>query len=196
MILCNQIAKITGCLGALPSLMDRYQRGEVGFPDYVLKWLEEVERTMSALQLPDGAEMSSLRGRILKAADALPTAGVAKPSRSAVRRARNASAAEALDRAEAVLRGRLAAAEERLNLFEDKLCEGMTAFLLQNTLPDKESPHQNWLLLVWNGFARFQATRPLALYLAASLSQADRLYILDRVLSRVATLELPPPEHA
>jgi hypothetical protein len=193
MVLCSQIDKIVVCLNAIAPLIDRYQRGEVNFPDHVLKWLEEVEGTMSTLHLPEGAEMSSLRGRILKVADALPAVD-AKPSRSAIRRSRNASAAEALDRAEAILRGRLLAAEERLNLFEDKLCEGITAFLLQNTLPDKESPYQRWLHLVWHSISQFQATRPLSLYLAASLSQVDRFYILDRVLSRVATLDLTPPE--
>lgn len=192
MILCLQFEKIGACLSALAPVMDRYQLGEVTFPDHALKWLEEAEKTLSSLRLPDGAEMSALRGRILKAADSLP-AEDAKPARSAVRRARNASAADALERAEAILRGRLLAAEERLKLFEDKLCEGITAFLLQNTLPDKVPAHQTWLLLVWNEIRQFQATRPLALYLAASLSQVDRCFILDRVLSRVATLQPTAP---
>lgn len=193
MILCYQIEKINLCLNALAPLMDRYQRGEESFPDHVLKWLEEVEQTMSALRLSDGAEMSSLRGRILKAADALATED-AKPSRSAVRRARNASSADALDRAESILRGRLLAADERLKFFEDKLCEGITAFLLQNSLPEKQAGNQAWLMLVWSHLHQFSATRPLVLYLAASLSQVDRCFILDRVLSRVATLDFTLPE--
>lgn len=195
MILCVQIENIRVCLNSFAPLMDRYQRGEVNFPDDALKWLEEAEKTMSALRLPDGAEMSSLRGRILKAADALATDD-AKPPRSAVRRARNAAAADALDRAEAILRNRLLTAEERLKLFEDKLCEGMTAFLLQNLLPDTVAPHQTWLLLVWDRLRQFQATRPLTLYLAVSLSQVDRSFILDRVLSRSATSDFIRSETA
>lgn len=194
MILCVQLEKLGGHLALLAPLLDKYQRNEPSFPDETLKWLEEAEKTMSMLRLPEGGEMSALRGRILKAADALP-AEDGRPARSAVRRARSAGAAEALDRAESVLRRRVLAAEERLKFFDEKLCEGMTAFLLQNGLPAKGAAHQGWLMEVWDQFRQFEATRPLALYMAASLSQTDRCYVLDRVLSRVTGREesLPLP---
>ncbi len=195
MILCNQMSTLSQCLDEVAPLMNRYQQGEINFPDLVLQWLENAEQKMSILHLPDGSEMSSLRGRILKTADALSNVEP-RPSRSAVRKKRNASAAESLQRGEAVLRNRLLAAEERLNMFEDKLCEGITAFLLQNALPEQGAPHQIWLQQTWSRLSWFQATRPLCLYLAASLSQVDRLYILDRVLGRVATLETEPPKGA
>jgi hypothetical protein len=191
MILCVQIDKLGSCLSTLAPLMDRYQNGKPGFPDDTLKWLEDAEKTMSMLRLPDGAEMSALRGRILKAPDALP-ADDGRPKRAAVQRARNAAAAEALERAEAILRRRLLDAEERLRHFEDKLCEGITAFLLQNSLPEKTSQHQVWLNKIWTRFKQFQATRPLAIYIAASLAQVDRCYILDRVLTRAAENDLEP----
>ena len=191
MILCVQIDKLGSCLSTLAPLMDHYQNGKPGFADDTLRWLEDAEKTMSTLRLPDGAEMSALRGRILKASDALP-ADDGRPKRRAVQRARNAAAAEALERAEAILRRRLLDAEERLRHFEDKLCEGITAFLLQNSLTERTSSHQAWLNQIWTRFKESQATRPLAIYMAASLSQVDRSYILDRVMSRVAQNELEP----
>jgi len=179
------------CLSKLAPLMDCYQNGNPGFPDDTLKWLEDAEKTMSTLRLPDGAEMSVLRGRILKSTDALP-ADDGRPKRAAARRARNAAAAEALERAEAIIRRRLLDAEERLRHFEDKLCEGITAFLLQNSLPEKTSTRQVWLNQIWTRFRQFQATRPLAIYIAASLTKVDRSYILDHVLTRTAENELEP----
>ncbi len=195
MIFCVQIEKISACLSFFAPLMDQYQRGEVNFPDNALKWLEEAEKTMSSLRLSEGSEMSSLRGRILKAMDALRK-GDAKPAHSTLRRARNVAAAEALDRAEAILRDRLLASEERLKFFEDKLCEGITAFVVQNPLPNSISPYQAWLLLVWNRLCQFQATRPLTLYLATSLSQPDRIFILNKVLSRIKISDFVSPETA
>lgn len=191
MILCVQIDKLGSCLSTLAPLMDCYQNGKPGFPDDTLKWLEDAEKTMSMLRLTDGAEMSALRGRILKAPDALPAEN-GRPTRAAVRRARNAAAAEALERAEAILRRRLLDAEDRLRHFEDKLCEGITAFLLQNSLPKKKSSHQAWLNQIWARFNKFQATRPLAIYIAASLAQVDRCYILDQVLTRAAENDIEP----
>jgi hypothetical protein len=191
MILSVQIEKLGSYLGTLAPLMDKYQRGELSFPDDALKWLEEAEKTMSRLRLPEGAEMSALRGRILKAAD-VSTGPESHLTRSAIRRARNAAAAEALERAEAILRSRLLAAEERLRLFEDKLCEGMTALMLQTPLPEKTLPHMERLNRVWNLLRQQQSTRPLALYLAASLTAFDRSFILDRVLSHLNEEELAP----
>ncbi|UCG49180.1 MAG: hypothetical protein JSU94_05235 [Phycisphaerales bacterium] len=191
MILCVQIDKLSSCLSALAPLMDCYLNGKPSFPDDTLKWLEDAEKTMSMLRLADGAEMSALRGRILRAADALPSDD-GRPKRAAVQRARNAAAAEALERAEAIIRRRVFDAEERLRRFEDKLCEGITAFLLENSLPEKTPPHQVWLNQIWTRFKQFQATRPLAIYVAASLAKVDRSYILDRVLARVAENELEP----
>ena len=189
MILCVQIDKLDSCLKTLAPLMDGYQNGKPSFPDDTLKWLEGAEKTMGMLRLPEGAEMSVLRGRITKATDALP-ADDGRPKRAAIRRARNAAAAEALERAEAIMRRRLLDAEERLKHFEDKLCEGITAFLLQNSLPEKAASNQAWLNQIWGRFNRFQATRPLAIYIAASLTKVDRNYILDRVLARAAENEI------
>lgn len=191
MILCVQIDKLSSCLSTLSPLMDRYQNSKLSFPDDTLKWLEDAEKTMSMLRLSDGAEMSALRGRILKAADALPTDD-GRPKRAAIRRARNAAAAEAVERAEAILRRRLLEAEERLMHFEDKLCEGITAFLLQNSLPEKTKPRQAWLNQIWARFKQFQATSPLAIYIAASLTKIDCTYILDRVLTRATDNGIEP----
>jgi len=190
LIFCFQIEKIRAHLVSYPALIDQYRRKESTFPDHAVAWIEEAEKLMSMLQLPDSTELSSLRGRVLKVEDSLRT-GDEPPSRAAIRRAGNAAAADSLERAEAILRGRLTAAEDRLRMFEDKLCEGMTAFLLQNALPPMGGSRHGWLVRVWSQFAQFSATRPLSLYLAASLAEVDRCYIMENVLNRVATLDAP-----
>jgi hypothetical protein len=181
-----QIEELTTFLRKLSSLIDCYQRGEFGFPDKVLEWLEEAEKILSKLRLPDGSEMSALRGLILKTTDQQ----TASDSRSSIRRAKNVAAAEALERAEKVMRERILTAEERLKVFEDKLSEGMTAFMLQNVLPEMESSRQKWLIDIWSEIRKFKPTQPLAIYLASSLSQADRCYILDHVISKLSSLDI------
>lgn len=186
MVLCMQVEKIRRCLEAVPPLMDRYQRKEVSFPDHVIKWLEDAEKNIASLRLPQVSELATLRGNVLKVEDSL-SSGDDRPSRSSVRRASNSTAADSLSRAESILRYQLNTAEDKLKQFEDKLCEGMTAFLLQNTLPPMAGmSRQTWLLYVWEDIRRFQATRPLALYLATSLTQVDRCFILDEILNRMS----------
>jgi hypothetical protein len=192
LILCLQVQKIRAHLAAYPALIDQYQRKDAAFPDQAVRWLEEAEKLMAMLQLPDSTELASLRSRVLKAEDSLHV-DEDSPMRAKLRRARNAAAAESLERAESILRGRVMSAEDRLKGFEDKLCEGMTAFLLQNQLPPMIGTRHTWLLHVWSAVGQFSATRPLSLYLASALSQIDRTYIMDNVLTRVATLDAPVP---
>lgn len=184
MILCVQIEKLGSQLSKLTLLMDKYQRGEPGFADDVLEWLEESEKAMSILRLPEGSEMSVLRGRIMKAAH------VSNSTRKVQRQARDIAAAESLERAEAIMRGRLHSSEERLQFFEEKLCEGMTALMLQRPLPEKTLPNMEQLRIVWELLRQEKSTRPLSLYLAASLSPSDRSFILNKVLNRVYHEEL------
>ena len=189
MILCVQFEQLGALLNSLAPLIDRYQKGDSQFVSEALKWLEEVEQTMSRLRLPEGAEMSSLRSQILKAEDQQFGASD-RPKRSVIRRANNVAASDALARAEEILRQRVMSAEERLQTFEGKLTEGLTAFLLENELPVNQGDSTAWLNLIWQQFKEYDATRPLLIYLSASLTATDRNFILMRVLSRL--LEEPP----
>lgn len=190
MMLSVQIEKIGPHLQALTPLLDAYQRGDPGFPDDALKWLGEVEKTMASLRLRDGSELSSLRGRIIRAADSL-NAGDERPTRSQVKSARNHAAAEALERAEAILRGVTRASEERLQRFEDKLCEGVTALALLVDIPARNGSTVQWLEAVWRLMRAQDSTRPLAIYLGASLTTVDRLFLMEAVLGRLAASERP-----
>lgn len=183
MILILQIEKLGAHLDALSPLMDRYQRGDQTFADEVLKWLDEAEKTMSMLRLPEGAELSVLRGRILRSGDSA-LSSKSSPPRSTLRRVRNVAAAEALERAEEIMRGRLLEAENRLKFFEEKFCEGITHFMASNELPDMATSYDNWLNQVWVLMRNYEKTRPLILYISASLSPSDRSIIMDRVLNR------------
>lgn len=189
MILCVQIEKLGSQLSKLTLLMDKYQREEPNFADDALEWLEESEKAMSILRLPEGSEMSALRGRIMKAAHVSSTKE-GHSTRKVQRQARDIAAADSLERAEAIMRGRLHSSEERLQFFEEKLCEGITALMLQTPLPEKTLPNMERLKRVWGLLRQEKSTRPLSLYLAASLSPSDRSFILDRVLNRVYNEEL------
>lgn len=179
-----QNEKLSPHMQELASLLDAYQKGDPAFPDQALKWLAEVEKTMASVRLREGSEISTLRGRILKAADALNT-GAEKPPRSQVKSARNVAAAESLERAEEILRTVTEANQERLQRFEDKLCEGMTALALLVEIPSRQGSTTQWLATVWRLLRAQDSTRPLATYLAASLNSIDRMFIMEGVLSRM-----------
>ena len=170
-------------------LVDIYKRGDVSFAERVIDWLEKTESLMSKLHLKEGGEMSVLRSKILKFSDVYRPS-VEKPTQSMIRKGRLAEAAAALERAEEILRVRIRESEERLSQFENKLCEGLTAFLLENTFPENNGNYMAWLNLVWSMIRNQPSTRALAIYISASLVSYDRTYILENVISRLTDEEL------
>lgn len=185
MILFMQVEKISDFLSTLSPLIDEYKAGNYAFAVRAIDWLQAAENLMSSLRLPEGAEMSSLRAQILKAGD-IAKDDEGRRTRSAIRRSCNAAAADALERAESILRRRIVEAEEKLQHFEDKLSEAVTAAVLVEAFPyPPQEPRQMWLEQVWAGLTRHQSIRPTTIYLATSLLASDRLFILDRIMNRL-----------
>lgn len=181
------IEKIRGQLAHLPSLLERYQRGDLDFPDITVAWLETVEKELGNLRLTELSELAILRGRVLKAAEETGLADSPIGGKRAHQRARrNTAAVESADRAESILRNRIQQSETRLQAFEDKLCEGLTAFLLENPLTGDAGPSsESQLRNLWQSLAQYAPTRPLIIYLSVALASTDRFYLLGQVMRRM-----------
>ncbi|MCW8875513.1 MAG: hypothetical protein OQJ89_06265 [Kangiellaceae bacterium] len=185
MILSIQIEKISDFLATLSPLMDMYKDGNYSFASRAIDWLEEAEKLMSSLRLKEGAEMSSLRAQILKAGDIAKDDHGAR-TRSAIRRACCAAAADSVTRAESILRNRILQAEDKLNHFEEKLCEAVTAAVLVDCFTHSpREPRQQWLMKVWQELSQHNSIRPTTVYLATALLSVDRLYLLDKIMARL-----------
>ncbi len=183
MIHCVTIDKLGQSLEQLSPVLDSYRRGDPAFPALALHWLETTHKGLSSLRLSELSELGTLGASIIKAGEAIPGPDGLPPRRSQTRARQNIAAAEALERAERVLRDRVQSSEERLRLFEDKLCEGMTAYMLENSLP--EGGGEQALRRLWDGLCAYAPTRPLTRYLSASLGSTDRLCLLANILGRL-----------
>lgn len=192
MIWSVRLQMIDNHLATLAPLIDAYAKGDHNFVPHTLAWLQETEGMMSRLHLPEGAEMSSLRGQILKTADtARDEEG--RSTRRAIRQAQNAAAADALTRTEALLQARAREAEQKLEHYEEKLVQAVTAAgLINGTIPSPAGEsREKWLRQIWANLTRHDALRPTTMYLAAALSTVDRLFLLDRIMSRLTQPDLP-----
>ena len=187
MLLAMRVESLSERLRELGAVVDRYERGDPEFTDVAIAWLRATEQLLLSLRTREGAELSTLRASITKAGERCALDGSEHVSRrSVVRRARAVAAAEALERAGAIIQQTSADDEARLRHFESKLIEALTAGVLVGLVPyPPEEPHERWLALIWQRLASHQATRPTAVYLAAALRAPDRLYVLDRVISRL-----------
>lgn len=193
MFLAIRIDKLRDHLAGLGPLIDAYERGDHDFPDKALAWLKQSEDVMASLRLPEGAEMASLRSSITKATDELPDREEGhRAPRHARQRARNAAAANALQRAEGIMGGRILDAEQRLQEYEGKLIEAVVGAVLVDIVPLPPGPQREaWLRQVWKAMAQHAATRPTTIYLASALRAVDRLWLLDEIMARLLDPELP-----
>lgn len=185
MYLAMCVENIGERLRGLGAVVDRYERGDPEFPEAAVAWLRAGEHLLLGLRVREGAELATLRASIARAGDRPVDAGETS-RRGAARKARAVAAAEALERAGALLQQAANEAEAKLRHFETKLTEAMTAAALVGLVePQGDAPRERWLAGLWQRLAAHQATRPTAVYLAAALHAPDRLYLLDRVVARL-----------
>ncbi|MDX8377625.1 MAG: hypothetical protein R8L53_06335 [Mariprofundales bacterium] len=187
-----QIEKLSCQLIKVTAVIDLYAKNDVSFPFAALKWIEDAEKLMASLRLPDSAQLAILRGKLLAIEDSCNDSDGRKLPRSEIRRAMGAQSAAVLEDGTALLQHRRQLAQDKIDHFSTKLEEAMTAAALSSIIPIPETePRQAWLELVWRQLAAFQATRPTAVYVSTSLIAIDRLYILDQILTRMMSKQLP-----
>ncbi len=184
MYLFLRAEKLSDKLSEVKLLIDLYQKGDWSFPDRVIKWLEESEKLMGELRLIDGSELSTLRAQIVKVPDEQIARGGDR-KRSVLRSAQNAATADALERAELILRGRVREAKDKLEHFDGKLAEAITTMTMGGQLPPRSEVWMNWIGQVWQGLVQCEETRGFSIYMSSSLSSGDRFYLLDQVLNRL-----------
>jgi hypothetical protein len=191
--LALRIERLRELLAELGPLVDGYETGDAEFPERSLAWLGRAEKVMAELRLPECAELASLRGAITKSANELPDrVDGGRASRRSRQRARSAAAADALERAESIMRERMLDAERELHEYEGKLVEAITAAVLIGIVPlPPRTPREPWLAQVWTALAQHEATRPTTIYLASTLHGVDRLWLLDAIFNRLFDTELP-----
>jgi hypothetical protein len=154
-----------------------------------MEWLSGAEALLREERLPQATEVLTARANVVAARDRARTRG---ENGGGQRRAEALAAIDAIGVTEALLRSRVVAIESTIDGFEDRLVEAVTALAVLGHLPPMEGVGRNlWTQQVWAALTNEQATRPTAMWLAAALSAPDRLFLLDRILIRLRSSELP-----
>lgn len=181
--------KLAEHLEALRGVVARYEQGRLDFTPLALEWLSGAEALLREERLPQATEVLTARTNVLAARDRARARG---ENGGARRRAEALAAVDAIGTTEALLRSRLVAIESSIDGFEDRLVQAVTALAIRGQLPPMEGVGRNvWTQQVWDALAMQQETRPTATWLAAALSAPDRLFLLDRILIRLRSSDLP-----
>jgi hypothetical protein len=168
-------------LEQIPTLASLYRQNAPSWLPQAEQWLAEAETRMARFRFPEVGVIAAARGDISKAQDALPIPELR--SRRQEEKARNAAAWAAVDETARLITERSRQSENRLRAFEDKLCEGLTAYFLQH--PREEGSEKPNPAGLWRGLKECEATKALALYVETSLGAQDREYLLEQVVCRL-----------
>jgi hypothetical protein len=167
-------------LEQLSGIASLYRENALTWMPQAERWLEEAETHMARFRFPEVGLIAAARGGLSKASDTFQSGE--RHSRRQEEKARNAAAWTAVQEASGLLTTRTRQAEDKLQVFDDKLCEGLTAYFLHH--PAEEGGVRPNPAGLWRGLKEFEATRALALYVEASLAAQDREYLLERIVSR------------
>lgn len=166
----------------LPTLIDAYQQGEVGFAAKANSWLQELEQSLAQLRSPLTSLASRQRARIIATQngfrEALLNGG--KLSRS---KAINVTASQALGEVEAELISQIHIIDQKFDIWRDKLAQFIS--VASNIVPiilPPASPRRDWLKQTWQSWGKIDETRTMYSYLNTVMSPGDRLHLFGELL--------------
>ncbi len=168
-------------LSELPAIVDGYARREL-FVQHVLEWMSRTEGSLQQLRNPLASQFAAERARILAVSDGLRQNGLTT-ERISKRKAERAITALALNRVEESLRNEVHAIDRKLEDMREKMASFVAAVSVRIPIsaPPPE-PRQEWLRHSWQRFGELEETRKLYVYLNASLSPSDRLFLLEEIV--------------
>lgn len=189
MVRIMRAEKLRTCLSGLCDVVDLYAAGQVEFAPLTLRWLSAAETVLREERLPQATQVLTARTAVIAARDRSQAAG---KSGAARRRDEALAAIDAISLTETLLRERLLTVEDEIDAYEDKLVEAVTGLVVLGHLPPMEGVGRNrWAQQVWAALASLDETRPTAVWLSAALAAPDRLFLLDRILQRLGSSQLP-----
>lgn len=177
--------KLASCTQEVTALINSYQSRDGRFPYSAIAWLTSTEQSLNQLRHPLVALVAAQRAKILAVEDGYrhPSLGGAHVT---MRRAMNVCASLAVEAVQAELRACIAALDARLDTARDKMAQFLAVATAKVAVPlPPTDPRDVWLATVWADLNVNGETQGMYRYLCASLSPADRLHLLDEVLTNL-----------
>lgn len=166
----------------IDALTDRYVRRDPGYVGAVDAWLSTTADALGRLRHPAAGFVAARRGELAAAADGHRPDGLATTS---TRRAERATAAVVVGAVEQRLGEEAVRLDAQLTEWTERMSQLVAVASQHTELPAPREPREAWLLEVWAALDVGNGTQAMVEYLRARLSRADRLFVLDRVLTNV-----------
>lgn len=166
----------------LPRLIDAYQQGEVGFAAKAIRWLQDLEQSLSQLRSPLTSSASRQRARIIAAQNGYREEAVNRGKLSRTKEI-NVTASLALSAVEAELVSQVQDIDRKFDVWRDKLAQFVSVASNVEPIPlPPVNPRREWLKLIWRNWGNIDDTKAMYSYLNTVMSPSDRLYLFGELL--------------
>jgi hypothetical protein len=178
-----QVEEVHATLLRAGPLTDRYAAGDAAFFGLVEAWIADLERHLGSARLPAAATLAGVRAGLVAVRQGATPRDVQGPRLSG-RKLRDAAAADALRRGEAVVREALAPRVRQLQEASE-IAGQLAALAMQRGFVGPGDPrlgHEGRLRKVWQALLDDPASSAAAALLQGRVGAFDSLALLDRAL--------------
>jgi len=177
--------KLISHLLQIPPLVDLYQNHDPLFAERVVDWLSELEESLGQMRLPTAGMAASERALILAIADGYRDQEIEVSSRRP-RKAKQAAAALAINRMQSELRRRIEEIDEQFDAWRERMAQFIAVAINSNHIPlPPTEPRNAWLSNIWKSWGSNGETQSMYNYLNAAMTQGDRIFLLDELISNI-----------
>jgi hypothetical protein len=163
-------------------LVDLYQAHDSNFIEQVVRWLSKIEEHLQQMRNPLSSYVAAERARILAAHDGFRDPHVSDPKvtrRKAIMATTSLVLNSVVDRLVETIRQ----IDEKFDAWREKMTQLLALGSMKKPIPmPPTEPRQLWLNKVWSQLGEIDEARGMYVYLNATMTQSDRLQLLDELI--------------
>ena len=176
--------RIANQLLEIGNLIDLYEQRDPQFVNRAVKWLTILEENLLQLRNPLSAFVASEKSKILAVQDGLRDPLII--GSKSTRKTSMATTSLVLTRIEETLRAAITEIDKKFDTWREKMSQLLALASMKHSIPlPPTQPHQQWLKKVWSQLGKSEEAIGMHVYLNATMTQSDRLYLLDELIQNM-----------
>lgn len=180
-----QYEDIVAHLRRVPALVDMLEERRTGFPDAVLEWLRDVERSLESNHMPAVSQIAGCRAMLIESARGAYTEEISFTGRPTVRKIQDGVAGLVIQRTSDLLHSAIAERQAAFQEAERIARQIVTVADVKGMLEtcDDGRPHQQMLTCLQQRVGADQDLAGVYVHLVSLVGKTDVLVFLDRALA-------------
>lgn len=181
-----QYEDIVAHLRRVPALVDMLEARRTGFPDAVLEWLKEIEKSLESNHMPAVSQIAGCRAMLIESARGAYSEEISFTGRPTVRKIQDGVAGLVIQRTSDLLHSAIAERQSAFQEAERITLQIVTVAEVKGMIEacDDGRPHQQMLTCLQEQVGADPDLAGVYVHLVALVGKTDVLVFLDRALAK------------